>query len=168
MYLQLQIPLGLRGMRCSAAWTLTVQNPVVYKASVPTSPADSADSKTQNSNYFFWFAMSLYWKKQLATGVSMLLRSFNYQLCFITFLYYLRPTLFHIPVMETGFWLSCSVMPGETKGCALCSFDHINLFGFIWLQCSEKRYKYGTKIRAESLDSESESHAFILIYECSY
>lgn len=25
------------------------------------------------------------------------------------------------------------------------------MFSFIWLQCSEKRYKYGTKIRAESL-----------------
>lgn len=33
----------------------------------------------------------------------------------------------------------------------LCSFNHINLFSFIWLQHSGKKYKYGPKIKAESL-----------------
>lgn len=42
-------------------------------------------------------------------------------------------------------------MSDETKGDALCSFNHISLFSFIWLQHSGKRYKYGTKIKAESL-----------------
>lgn len=52
MYLKLQLLLGLMAVRCCAAWTLTLQNPVVYKASVTISPADTADSKTQHSNLF--------------------------------------------------------------------------------------------------------------------
>lgn len=50
MYLKLQLLLGLIPVRCSAAWTLTLQNPVVYKASMTISLADTADSKTQHSN----------------------------------------------------------------------------------------------------------------------
>lgn len=103
MYLQLQILLGLIAMRCRAACTLKLQNPVVYKASVTISPADSADFKMQHSNLFLLIFYVLILQEQLATGVNMLLRYFNYQLCFITFLYYLYPNLFHKSVIEIVF-----------------------------------------------------------------
>lgn len=50
------------------------------------------------------------------------------------------------------FWLLFGNVRWDQGWCfPLCSFNHISLFSFIWLQHSGKRYKYGTKIKAESL-----------------
>lgn len=64
------------------------------------SPANSADSKTQHNNLLFLIFYVLVWEE---TGVNILLMSFDSQLCFIIFLYYLHSNPVYISVIEIVF-----------------------------------------------------------------